>query len=209
MALCTTGYWEMSQHKLLWILCRTEAKSWHLAGSGSGQQAKFSQLTLLFKVMDWSRALLCCLWVDFLVLKQSVRQCTCFYTHKTFYYSCFHDEQWICFDFFFLSPSISVSCHLAWWFFSSFVDISNCLLQSYYEFCLWTPLCCTGPLLYTLPIYPNVWRVWRNLTSWKCAKLLFRLMKTLLDVSWRGISRMNEINSAGLQIACCISIMNK
>lgn len=207
MALCTTGYWEMSQHKLLWILCRTEAKSWHLAGSGSGQQAKFSQLTLLFKVIDWSRALLCCLWVDFLVLKHLYASVPVFIHTKHFiiYVFMMNNESALIF-FFFLSPSISVSCHLA---FSSFVDISNCLLQSYYGFCLWTPLCCTGPLLYTLPIYPNVWRVWRNLTSWKCAKLLFRLMKTLLDVSWRGISRMNEINSAGLQIACCISIMNK
>lgn len=34
LALCTTGYWEESQHKLLWILCRIVAKSQHLAGSG-------------------------------------------------------------------------------------------------------------------------------------------------------------------------------
>lgn len=38
LALCTTGYWEVSQHKLLWILCRIVAKiltlSWIWVGSG-------------------------------------------------------------------------------------------------------------------------------------------------------------------------------
>lgn len=62
LALCTTGYWEVSQHKLLWILCRIVAKSWHLAGSGLGQQAEFSQL--LFKVTQWFCTLFCGLFID-------------------------------------------------------------------------------------------------------------------------------------------------
>lgn len=61
LALCTTGYWEASQHKLLWVLCRIVAKSWHLAGSGLGQQAEFSQLS--FKVAEWFCTVLC--WLEF------------------------------------------------------------------------------------------------------------------------------------------------
>lgn len=113
--LCTTGYWEVSQRKLLWILYRTETKSWHLAGSGLGQRAEFSQL--LFKVTEWFCTLFCWLWVDFWGLKSCV-----------LYYSCFHNIIIMLIIIF-----ISVSCHVPWWF-SSFMNTLNCMLQTKFSF---------------------------------------------------------------------------
>lgn len=134
LALCTTGYREVSQHKLLCILCRTEAKSWHLEGSVLGQQPKFSQL--FFKVTEWF-FYLCRLWVDSLSLKSLCVCCLFLHAHCL----CFDNEQWIGFYCLVFLPRSTTATFFPFWIY----QIACCSLQA-------LPLNSFSSLLSTLPI---------------------------------------------------------